>query len=178
MQQAFPCPKCGAQIPVGQQLCNTCGQRFEYRCHHCGAATRDLSGFCTNCGGKLYQQTHLTKPSANKVKEARQKERARRERMVPQPAGQIGRYLIFIATIIFIGAILYTIGTGLQGQTSNWFGSSFIFGGASPPSTPPSTDAQQQLKPASDSPHYTMDQVIAAAKKISPYCRVPTRRTG
>src|SRR4030042_1157345 len=53
---AFPCPKCGNQIPVGQKFCGTCGQHFEYRCRHCGVVAETLSGFCTNCGGKLYQQ--------------------------------------------------------------------------------------------------------------------------
>ncbi|MBM3149202.1 MAG: zinc-ribbon domain-containing protein, partial [Chloroflexi bacterium] len=27
----FPCPKCGAEIPVGQAYCTSCGERFEYK---------------------------------------------------------------------------------------------------------------------------------------------------
>ncbi|HEX76270.1 MAG TPA: zinc-ribbon domain-containing protein [Dehalococcoidia bacterium] len=178
LQPAFPCPKCGTQIPVGQKFCSNCGQHFEYRCNHCGAVAETLSGFCTNCGEKLYQQTQLAKPSAKKVRKTRKEEKPKREKAIPQPAGQVGRYLILIIIIIFIGAILYAISTSPQGEMSNWFGGSFIFGGKSPASTPPSTDAQQKPESGPDLPRYTTDEVIAAAKKISPYCRLPTRRTG
>jgi predicted RNA-binding Zn-ribbon protein involved in translation (DUF1610 family) len=178
LQPAFPCPKCGNQIPVGQKFCSNCGQHFEYRCHHCGAVAETLSGFCANCGKKLYQQTQLAKPSAKKVIKTRKEEKPKGEKAIPQPAGQVGRYLILIIIIILIGAILYTISTSPQGEMSNWFGSSFIFEGKSPASTPPSTDAQQKPESGPDLPRYTTGQVIAAAKKISPYCRLPTRRTG
>lgn len=178
LQPAFPCPKCGAQIPVGQQLCSTCGERFEYRCGHCGAVDETLSGFCTNCGGKLYKQTQLAKPSAKKVGRTRQEEKPKREKAIPQPISQAGRYLILIAIIVFVGAILYIIGTSPQVEISNWFGGSFIFGGQTPPSTPPITDTQQKPKPASDLPRYTTDQVISAAKNLSPDCRAPVKRTG
>ncbi len=178
LQPVFPCPKCGTQIPVGQRLCSNCGQRFEYRCHHCGTVAETLSGFCTNCGGKLYQQTHSAKPSAKKVSKTRKEEIPKRKKAIPQPVGQVGRYLILIAIIIFIGAILYAISTSPQGDTSNWFGGSFTFGGKSPASTPPNTDTQQKPESGPDLPRYTTDQVITIAKKISPYCRLPTRRTG
>ena len=178
LQPAFPCPKCGTQIPVGQRLCSNCGQHFEYRCRHCGAVAETLSGFCTNCGGKLYQQTQLAKHSANKVRKTRKEEKPKNEKAIPQPVGQVGRYLILIIIIIFIGAILYAISTSPQGEMSNWFGGSFIFGGKSPASTPPSTNTQQKPESGPDLPRYTTAEVIAAAKKISPYCRLPTRRTG
>lgn len=179
MQQAFPCPKCGAQIPVGQQSCSSCGQYFEYRCRHCGAAVKTPSGFCTNCGEKLHLPIQTpTEPPTKKVVLTRQKEKIGHQTATPQPIDQVSRYLILIAIIIFMGAILYAIGTGPQGETTNWFGGGFIFGGHSPPSTPPSIDTQQEPKPESDLPQYTTAQVIAAAKKISPHCRVPTRRTG
>lgn len=179
MQQSFPCPKCGAQIPVGQQFCTNCGQNFEYGCRHCGAAVKTLSGFCTHCGKKLHQQTQIpAKPAAKEFIEVHKERKIKQAATIPQSAGHVGRYLILIAIIIFIGTILYVIGTGPQGETSSWFGGSFIFGGQSPPSTPPDIDAQQESKPDSDLPLYTSDQVIAKAKKISPHCRVPTSRTG
>jgi ribosomal protein L33 len=178
LQPTFSCPKCGTQIPVGQKFCSNCGQHFEYRCRHCGAVAGTLSGFCTNCGGKLYQQTQMAKPPAKMARETRKDEKPKMEKAIPQPAGQVGRYLILIVIIIFIGAILYAISTSPQDEMSNWFGSSFIFGGKSPASTPPSTDTQQKPKTDPDLPRYTTDQVIAAAKKNSPYCRLPTRRTG
>ena len=174
MQQSFPCPKCGAQIPVGQHVCGTCGQRFEYRCRHCGSGVGTASGFCTNCGGKLYhvaQHTHY-------------RQAARVENTVRRPIGQIGRYLIVVAIIFFMVGIIFAIGTSTQGDSSNWLGG-YNFGGQSPPSSPPSsppvtsgTDVQQNPKSASDSPGYTTDQVLAAAKKLSPDCRLQTRRTG
>ena len=179
MQQAFPCPKCGTPVPVGHRFCRTCGQQFEYRCRHCGAAVKSLSGFCTNCGGQLHQQTQPpTEPAAKEVVGTRREEKSRQVTAMPQSVGHVGRYLILVATIIFMGAILYIIGTGSQGETSNWFGGSFIFGGQSPPSTPPNTDIQEEPQPDSDLPKYTADQVISEAKKISPHCRLSTRQTG
>lgn len=179
MQQAFPCPKCGAQIPVGQQFCSTCGQHFEYRCRHCGTAVKTLSGFCTHCGKKLCQQTQSpAKPAAKEFIAVHREKKVRQAAAIPQSAGHVGRYLILIAIIVFIGTTLYIIGTGPQAGTSSWFGGGFIFGGQSPPSTPPDMDAQQESNSESDLPLYTSDQVIAEAKKISPHCRVPTRRTG
>ncbi|MCJ7654485.1 MAG: hypothetical protein MUO97_04160 [Dehalococcoidia bacterium] len=120
----------------------------------------------------------MAKPSAKKVRKTRQEEKTKRKTAIPQPAGQVSRYLILITIIILIGAILYAISTGPQGEMSNWFGGSFTFGGKSPPSTPPITDAQQKPEPGPDLPSYTTDQVTAAAKKISPHCRLHTRRTG
>jgi hypothetical protein len=120
----------------------------------------------------------LAKPSAKKVRRTRQEEKPKRKKAIPQPIGQVGRYLILIAIIIFVGAILYTIGTSPQGEMSNWLGGSFIFGGQTPPSTPPITDTQQKPKPAPDLPRYTISQVIAAAKNLSPDCRAPAKRTG
>jgi predicted RNA-binding Zn-ribbon protein involved in translation (DUF1610 family) len=178
-QTTFPCPKCGTQIPVGQKFCGNCGQHFEYRCRHCGAVSETLSGFCTNCGGKLYQQKLSAKPSVKKARKIPKKEEIpKRNREIPQPIGQVGRYLILVVIIIFIGAILFAISTSQQGDMSNWFGGSFSFGGKSPASTPPNTDTQQKPEAGPDLPGYTADQVIAIAKKANPYCRLPSRRTG
>jgi len=180
LQQSFPCPKCGAQIPVGQYFCSTCGQRFEYRCRHCGTAVGTASGFCINCGGKLSHLAQHSKPPPIKAQQIHYGKAARVEETVRRPIGQIGRYLIVVAIIFFMVGIIFAIGTSTQGNSSNWLGG-YIFGGQSPPSTPPitaGTDSQQKPKPVSDSPTYTMSQVIAAAKKLSPDCRLQTRRTG
>jgi hypothetical protein len=184
LQQSFPCPKCGAQIPVGQYLCSTCGQRFEYRCRHCGIAVGTPSGFCTNCGGKLHHVQQRTAHSINKAEQTYHRKVARLENTVRQPIGHIGRYLIVVAIVFFMVGIIYAVGTSTQGNSSNWLGG-YNFGGQSPPSTPPTTppvtdgtNGQQKPKPVSDSPAYTIDQVIAAAKQLSPDCRLQTRRTG
>jgi hypothetical protein len=120
----------------------------------------------------------LAKPSAKKVRRTRQEEKPKRKKEIPQPIGQVSRYLILITIIIFIGAILYIIGTSPQGEMSNWLGGGFSFGGQSPPSTPPGTDAQPTPKLAIDLPRYTTNQVIAAAKNLNPDCRAPAKRTG
>ena len=179
LQQSFPCPKCGTQIPIGQKFCSTCGERFDYRCGHCGDVIKTPSGFCTSCGKKLHLQTKP--PTEFAVKRAigtSQKGEIGQKTATPQPMSQVGRYFILIAIIIFIVAILYAISTGPQGGQSNWFGGDFIFSGQSAPSTPPDTGTQPAPEPAIDSPRYTADQVIAVAKKLSPDCRLPSRRTG
>lgn len=179
MHQSFQCPKCGAQIPVGQAFCGNCGQRFEYRCHHCGTAVGTTSGFCTNCGGKLHHVAQHNRPTATETVHAQHRKAAKVEYTAPRPIGQIGRYLMVVAIIFFMVGIIYVIGTSTQGGSSNWLGG-YIFGGQSPPSTPPVTDGtgeQQKPKTVSDSPTYTVDQVIATAKKLSPDCKLQTRRT-
>jgi DNA-directed RNA polymerase subunit RPC12/RpoP len=174
----FPCPKCGTRILVGQRFCSNCGRRFAYRCRHCGAPVETLSGFCTNCGGKLYLQKQPAKPSAEKVSKTPKEKTPKVGKTTPRYADQVGRYLILLAIIVFVGAILYTISTSQQGDISSWFSGSFIFGGKSPASTPPTTDTQQNPEPGPDLPSYTTEQVIDIAKKASPHCRLSTRRTG
>ena len=179
MQRSFPCPKCGTQIPIGHRFCGTCGEQFDYRCGHCGTAIKTPSGFCTNCGKTLHQQAKPpTELSVKRAIETSQKERGRQKTAMPQPMNQVGRYLILLVIIILIIAILYAVSTGPQGESSNWFSGNFIFGGQSPPSTLPDTETPSITKRTIDSPRYTADQVIAVAKKLSPDCRLPTRRTG
>jgi predicted RNA-binding Zn-ribbon protein involved in translation (DUF1610 family) len=184
LQQSFPCPKCSAQIAVGQHFCNSCGQHFEYRCHNCGSAISTLSGLCTNCGKKLHQQAQATAwPAAQKAKVIPQKIKTGHQTETTRTVDQVSRYLILIAIIIFTGAILYVVGTASQGETTNWSGGSFSFGGHSPPSAPPPStpsnkDTQADPNPEHDIPQYTASQVIAEAKRMSPDCqRFTTRRS-
>jgi len=188
LQKAFLCPKCGSTVPVGQRFCSACGQIFEYRCLNCGDAVESLSGFCTNCGGQLQQTQPPTKPVSKEAIVTRREEKIRQATVIAQTVGNVGRYLILLAIIIFTVTILYVIGIGQQGGKSNWVGSSFIFGGQSPPSTPPPStpptstppniDIEQEPQPDPDLPKYTTEQVITEAKKNSPHCRLSTRRTG
>jgi hypothetical protein len=53
MEQVFSCQKCGAQNPVGQTYCRSCGERFEYRCSNCNGIIILPARFCANCGAKL-----------------------------------------------------------------------------------------------------------------------------
>jgi len=179
LQPEFPCPKCGTQIPVGQQFCSFCGERFEYRCGHCGAIVPTLSGFCTNCGEKLFQQTQPPQPSDEKARNIHQEiAKAEPKKATHQHIGRSGLYLIFLAVILCLGAISYVILTGAQGKPSNWLGGGFTFYGKPPPTAPPSTELQQKPKPVPDLSSYTAEQVIKVAKNFSPLCRVPIKRVG
>jgi len=119
------------------------------------------------------------RPTAIGTEHARYGKAAKVEYTATRPIGHIGRYLMVVAIIFFMVGIIYVIGTSTQGGSSNWLGG-YIFGGQSPPSTPPVTDGtagQQKSKTDSDSPTYTADQVIALAKTLSPSCKLQTRRT-
>ena len=180
MQQSFPCPKCGAQIALGQSFCGTCGQRFEYRCRHCGIAVADSTGFCINCGGKLSSLPSQTQPASHKAVPAHHRQTHKVEQTTQRPMAQIGRYMIVVAVIAFMVGIIYYIGSSTQVSSSSSLGG-FSFGGQPPPSTPPATNGipyQISTEPESDLPSYTMSEVIEAAQKMSPQCRLQTRRTG
>jgi hypothetical protein len=63
MQQIFPCPACGAQNVIGQEFCQTFGQRFEYNCPYCGAVVDSALVNCPACRESLYWPTpHKVKP--------------------------------------------------------------------------------------------------------------------
>jgi hypothetical protein len=180
LHQTFPCPKCGAQIAIGQNFCGTCQQRFEYRCRHCGTTISNSSGFCTNCGGKLSHVPERTHPTAQKTAPPHPRQTVVAHHEVRQ-ASQIGRYLIMVAVIFVLVGVIYAIGSSTQGASSTWLGG-YSFGGQSPPSTPPVTngvDSQQTpaASPAPNLPGYTVGDVIAAARKFSPDCQMMTRRT-
>jgi len=53
MQQIFPCPACGAQNVVGQEFCQSCGQRFQYNCPYCGAVVDATLINCPGCRESL-----------------------------------------------------------------------------------------------------------------------------
>ena len=180
MQQSFHCPKCGAQIPIGQSFCGTCGQRFEYRCRHCGTAIGDSSGFCANCGAKVHHTVQPARPAASRVEYTSYPKATRARHTLHRPASHIGRYLALVAIIFVMVGIIFAIGTSTQGGSSSWLGG-YVFGGQSPPSSPPASDGTvgQHKSITSNVPTYTEDQVIAAARELSPNCRLQTiRRTG
>jgi hypothetical protein len=178
LEQSFPCPKCGAQIAVGQYYCSGCGQRFEYRCRHCGTAVSDSSGFCANCGGKLSHVPQHPRP-AKKVEPTYY----RQETSSQRPVVHVSRYIIVVAIICFLVGIIYWIGSSSQGNSSN-LPSGYSFGGQSPPTAPPpsvpntSVHQEQPAPKKADSPTFTASEVIAEAIKFSPDCHVLIQRTG
>jgi hypothetical protein len=181
LQQSFPCPKCGSQIPVGQYCCGTCGQRFEYRCHSCGVPIKGSSGFCSNCGKKLTNlPQHAPAPSLA-PEQTHYRQTPTIEHATKHRVGAVGRYLIVVVVILLMVGIVYAVGASTQANSSSWTGG-YSFGGQSPPSTPPpaadGTVNQQDPKTVSDTPSYTVNEVIALAQKFSPDCRLETSRTG
>jgi hypothetical protein len=181
LQQSFQCPKCGNQIPVGQYCCGTCGQRFEYRCHSCGTPVIGSSGFCGNCGKKLSSIPQQTPAQPIKAEQPPYRQEARVEHATQRHTSPIGRYLIVVVVIFLMVGIIYAVGSSTQGDSTGWLGG-YSFGGQSPPSTPPPTTngvvGQHDPETVSDSPKYTVSEVIELARKYSPYCRLQTRSTG
>lgn len=53
MQQAFPCPKCGAQNPPGQGFCSLCGEQLQVNCPNCNSLVDASARFCAYCGAGL-----------------------------------------------------------------------------------------------------------------------------
>jgi endogenous inhibitor of DNA gyrase (YacG/DUF329 family) len=53
VQQIFLCPACGAQNVVGQESCQSCGQRFQYNCPYCGAIVDSKYINCPGCRQNL-----------------------------------------------------------------------------------------------------------------------------
>jgi len=53
VQQIFPCPTCGAQNLVGQEFCQSCGQKFQYNCPYCGAIVDSKFVNCPGCRESL-----------------------------------------------------------------------------------------------------------------------------
>jgi hypothetical protein len=181
LQQSFQCPKCGSQIPVGQYFCGTCGQRFEYRCQACGTPISGSSGYCGNCGKRLSSIPKQAPTPSVKTGYPHHRQAPGLESSKRHGIGPIGRYLIIVIVIFVMVGIIYAIGSSTQNNSSGWVGG-YSFGGQSPPSTPPPATngivSQHDTKPVSDSPSYTMNEVIDLASKFSPDCRLQTRRTG
>jgi DNA-directed RNA polymerase subunit RPC12/RpoP len=184
LQQSFPCPKCGAQIAIGQNFCGACGQRFEYRCRHCGTPVGDSPGFCANCGGKLSHMPRSTQPAVKKALPSQVGHPVKMQTAMQTTGGHIGRYFIVVAVLFVLVVCIYLVGSSTQGSSSDWMGG-YSFGGQSPASTPPANggiDNQQKptSEPKSDSPSYSVSNVIAATRNYSPTCQLltQTRRTG
>jgi len=176
---AFPCPKCGVEILIGQQVCNNCGEQFEYRCANCSMSAGAISGFCTNCGGELLRHTQSAKPQTKKANITHRKGRkAEQQKGAPEPLSKIGAYFALVAIILCILGIIYFVGTSPQGEPSKWLGGGFIFQGKSPPSTPPGVEVNTKPVSIPDLPRYTADQVILKAKSQSADCRAPAKQVG
>ncbi|MBL7208720.1 MAG: zinc ribbon domain-containing protein [Dehalococcoidia bacterium] len=138
-QQIFLCPNCGAQNVVGQQVCQTCGQKFQYNCPHCGFIVDPTLINCPNCRGVLNWPTpRKVKAFPRQVGRYQEQEEGEEEGEVkpkkksdPWLTGCLG--LVIIAFVVLGGYFLYDT----------------FFQGTMPavPSPSPVTDNQTRLEP-------------------------------
>jgi len=174
----FPCPRCGAQIPVGEKACRTCGEWFEYRCAHCGAIAETLSEFCTSCGEGLCQQRQLMEPLPHEARTYQGQQRAYgyggEGPQIRKPNAWLGPFIGATATVICIVAILLASGMGSQGGAPEGPDVGFVFEetpAAPAPAPPAGTEAELQPVVVPDLPQYTADEIVILAASFSPDCR-------
>ncbi len=175
MQQMFSCPRCGAQIPVGQRGCRICGQWFEYRCAHCGVIAETLSEFCTGCGEGLCQQRQLMEPLPHEARTYQGQQWAYgyggEWPQIRKSNAWLGPF-IGAAAVICIMAILLASGMGSQGGASEGSDFGFVFEETPAASAPPaSTEAEPEPVVVPDLPQYTADEIVMLAASLSPDCR-------
>lgn len=107
MQQVFLCPRCGAQNVVGQQVCQACGQKFEYNCPHCGFVVDPTLVNCPNCREGLYWPTPQrikafpkqagTYQEQERFEEEEEEAKPRRKKTDPWLVGCLGLIIIVVA---------------------------------------------------------------------------------
>ncbi|MBC8511520.1 MAG: hypothetical protein H8D32_00875 [Dehalococcoidia bacterium] len=79
-----------------------------------------------------------------------------------------------MAIVLCIGAFIYAIAAGLQGEASEGLSGGFVFEEMVPapiPTPPPGTEDEQEPALVTDLPSYTADEVMALARSFSPDCR-------
>lgn len=115
-------------------------------------------------------------PGAARAYQERQRTSGYRgERQEPKktnawPGGWLGS----MAIVLCIGAIIYAIAAGLQGEASEGLSGGFVFEEMVPapiPTSPPGTEDAQEPALVTDLPSYTADEVMALARSLSPDCR-------
>jgi len=112
-QQIFLCPNCGAQNVVGQQACQTCGQKFQYNCPYCGFIVDPTLINCPNCRGALNWPTpRKVKAFPREMGRYQEQEEAEEEggakpkkKSDPWLTGCLG--LVIIAFVVLGGYFLY-----------------------------------------------------------------------
>ena len=141
MQQIFLCPSCGAQNVVGQQVCQACGQKFQYNCPYCGFAVDPTLINCPNCRGALNWPTPQRVKAFPKQRATHQEEEEaeegegggkRQKKSDVWLTGCLG--LVIIAFLVFGGYFVYD--TFFQQPTT-----------VPPIPAPPATDNQTSLEP-------------------------------
>lgn len=156
MAKKFPCPKCGTEVPVGQNFCTGCGEKFEYRAPGEAAPPQAPPAIIPTNAYPLME------PPA-------------------QHQGHSGLWIFLgtVGAILCIGVVFLLVAMG-SGTDSGASSGGFSFKELLPgPSLPPPT-----IKPAPEdvtvtgntdevtgSSRYSKEQVIAVAKRVSPECR-------
>ena len=177
----FPCPKCGAQISVGQRVCAACGEKFDYRCARCGATFDTNYRFCAGCGAELgsgMQQPVSSLGAGGAPYHKRggiyQHGKSAQKRTSSLPTGWMGVWLGSIAIMLCIGAVIYAVGIDSQAESAEGLDGGFIFQQKSPAPAPvpqPSTEPEEEPVLVPDLPRYAADEVMVLAKSFSTDCR-------
>ena len=125
IQQIFECPKCGAQNIVGQQVCQACGQKFQYNCPYCGFVVDPTLVNCPNCRERLYWPTpHRVKAFPKKQAGVYQEgeEVGGEQEAKPRKGGKSDPWLIgclaLIVIVVCIAAAIFFIDRSSQPKPS------------------------------------------------------------
>jgi hypothetical protein len=89
VQQIFLCPTCGAQNVVGQEFCQSCGQKFQYNCPYCGAVVDAKFINCPGCRESLNWPTpQKVRPFPKQPVEYQKREEGRKARETGEEEGK------------------------------------------------------------------------------------------
>jgi hypothetical protein len=119
IQQIFLCPRCNAQNVVGQVVCQTCEQRFQYNCPFCGHTVDPTLVNCPSCRGSLNWPTPQKVRAFPKQKRAAQhKEPVEFDETKSKPKKKNDPWLmgclILIALVIIAGIAIWILDTFAQ----------------------------------------------------------------
>jgi len=161
----FPCPKCGTENPIGQTFCTGCGERFDYKIAGAEQQSPALPGPVPT-----YSQP-LMPPAPPEI--------------APGHTGAWA-FLGTVVAMLCIGAVIFLISIVSEpdsGVSSGGFSFEQLLPGPSlppldikprPEETPKPEEIPEQSNSVenTESSRYSLDVVIAVAKKVSPECRI------
>jgi len=116
IQHIFLCPRCSAQNVVGQLMCQSCEQRFQYNCPSCGDNVDPTLINCPGCRGSLNWPTPQKVRAFPKQKKAgTDKEPAEFDEDKKKPKKKSDPWLIgclvLIALVIIFGIAIWILDT-------------------------------------------------------------------
>ena len=160
MAQKFHCPKCGTEIPVGQNFCIGCGEKFDYKI----AGEEQSLTVLTGAAPPYYSQPSMPVPPPE---------------LASSHTGARA-FLGAVVAILCIGAVFFLVAIGSDsdgGVSSGGFSFEQLLPGPNlpPPSiksppeeTPQPENSEESTEGSTESSLYSEDLVITVAKKVSP----------